>query len=244
MKYDKKLALIILSIVLFFYFILPPYNKIAQIGYCINNIGLLFSVVATPSQDEKYVFHRNNAIYLARMHNEKTALKEINKAIHLYPSNAPEYKLQRLYRDKAEINLFLQNYREALNDFLRLESHNIVDKLKIAMLLKKLGKPAKAVSFCNDILEVDLKAYAGYACLADIYASVGKYEASVAIFDLLIDRAPKQKYYGDRAYYKKMTGDIDGANEDIQSAGINEVKKPTYPQSVIESKTLRLSIFD
>ena len=51
-----------------------------------------------------------------------------------------------------------------------------------------------------------------------------KYDASVMIYDLLIDRVPnKAKYYADRGKYKKEAGDLTGYENDIKQA------KELYP---------------
>ena len=211
----KKGLIIIFIVLLVIYIITPPHNKIAQLGYVFNNIKLCMCSKET----DAYVFHRNNAVYLTRMDNPNGAIREMDKAIATLPTSASDKTLHSLYRDRANIKMFYGDYKGALNDFLRIPSHSINDYLSIAMLLKEAGKKRLAVSYCNKIIDIDIKAYAGYACIADIYASVEKYEASIAIYDLLIDRSPnKAKYYADRAMYKEKAGDSIGAKEDYKKA--------------------------
>ncbi len=197
------------------YLILPPRDKVAQIGYSFNNLKYY---LGGQDNTEAYKFYRNNAVYLAKMNRCKDAIKEMDKSIASVPENVADHIIDGLYKDRAEIEIFQNDYRNALNDFLRASNLGINDYLKVAMLLKENGKYKTAVSYCNKIIDIDIKAYAGYACLADIYANLGKYEAAVAIFDLLIDRSAKGRYYADRAIYKQMLGDRDGYNSDMDKA--------------------------
>lgn len=209
------IAVVIATVIISLYLITPPYDKFAQLGYFFNNIKL----VMCSKETDAYIFHRNNAIYLTRMDNHLGAVSEMDKAVAALPNTAPDSTLYGLYRDRASIKMYYGDYKGALNDFLRIPSHGISDYLAIAMLFKECGKRKMAVSYCNKIIDIDLKAYAGYACLADIYADVGKYEAAVAIYDLLIDRSPnKAKYYADRAAYKEKAGDRIGAKDDYEKA--------------------------
>ena len=213
---SNKMALFLLFVItMAVYFILPPHDKIAQIGYIYNNIK--FNMCG--QETEAYIFHRNNAVYLTRMQNPKSAIMEMDKAIASLPSNATEKTIYELYKDRAKIKVYYGDYKGALNDYLRIPSHGINDYLTIAMLLKENGKLNLAISYCNKIIDIDTRAYAGYACIADIYASVEKYEASIMIYDLLINRVPNRaKFYADRAMYKEKAGDIAGAAEDKKKA--------------------------
>ena len=101
----------------------------------------------------------------------------------------------------------------------RLENPGILDCFKIALLYKQIGNNRYALSYCNRILNIDPNAYIGYACAADIYATAGHYNASVKIYDLLIDKAKNRaQYYADRAAYKKKCGDIEGYKSDLKKA--------------------------
>lgn len=242
-SFDKKVILIAsLVFIVIMYFIIPPYNKLAQIGYCINNVKFYLNL----NKPEAFVFHRNNAIYLARMNNSSGALNEINKAISIVPSSTSEEFIYDLYRDRANIRLFYGDHKGALTDYLKIPNHSINDYLKIAMLLKENGKRRLAVSYCNKIIDIDIKAYAGYACIADVYGSAGKFEASVMIYDLLIDRVPnKAKYYADRAMYKRKAGDNKGADSDLKYAQelspiLDVTSSITY--DALHPKKLELSI--
>lgn len=211
----KKFMFGLLAVVFIAYFVMPPYDKIAQLHYLINNVKYCMKGQET----EAYIYHRNNAIYLTRMDNADGAIREMDKAVEVLPNNAADSILYSLYKDRAQIKMYYGDYKGALNDFLRIPSHGMNDYLSIAMLLKESGKKKLAISYCNRIIDIDIKAYAGYACIADIYASAGKYEAAVMIMDLLIDRSPnKAKYYADRAMYKEKLGDVNGARYDFDKA--------------------------
>ncbi len=228
-KQTKKIILSSVIFIFVMYLILPPHNKFAQIGYLYNNY-----TYHTSSKDlnrmPEYVFHRNNAVYLARMGSKYPSLKEIDKAIETMPENMDEIDVLRLYADRAKLRIYYKDYKGALDDFLRIPSPNMTESLKIAMLLKEQGKNKMSVSYCNRIIDMDIRAYAGYACIADVYAGIGKYDASVMIYDLLIDRVPnKAKYYADRAMYKKAAGDIQGYENDLKEA------KELYPLVDLDS---------
>lgn len=214
-KKDKHFLTILLLVTLGIYFIIPPHNKIAQIQYLCNNIQMALS----NNETEEYIFHRNNAIYLTKMNNKQGAIREMDMSVYTLPSDKPDGILYQLYRDRANIKMYYGDYKGALNDFLRLPNLGLKDYLTVAMLLKENGKKQLAVSYCNKIIDIDIKAYAGYACIADIYASAGKYDASVMIYDLLIDRVKNNsKYYADRAMYKEKAGDFEGAQQDHEKA--------------------------
>ncbi len=214
-KFNQSAFFIILAATLGIYLIIPPYDKVAQVGYLYNNIK--FNMCGQES--EAYIFHRNNAVYLTRMKNPKSAILEMDKALASLPNNVTDKAIYDLYKDRAKIKMYYGDYKGALNDYLRIPSYGINDYLAIAMLLKENGKRKLAISYCNKIIDIDLRAYAGYACLADIYASAEKYEAAVMIYDLLIDRVHnKAKFYADRAMYKEKAGDTIGAAEDRKKA--------------------------
>ena len=241
-KDKRNLVCAILIVFIAVYLSVPPYNKIAQIGYAFNNIIYMLRSKDT----DAYIYHRNNAIYLVRMSNEKGAMAEMDKSIASFPVSEYDNSLSDLYRDRAKMRIYYRDYKGALNDLLKIDSPSMNDNLAIAMLLKELGKRKLAVSYCNKIIDIDLKAYAGYACIADIYGSIGKYDASVMIYDLLIDRSPnKPRYYMDRALYKEKAGDKSGAEQDYKkaqelSSNISKTDLITY--TIIHPKRLELFI--
>ena len=140
-------------------------------------------------------------------------------AVRTIPSYVSDDELIKLYTDRGQLRMFWGEYKGALADFLRIEEPNIMDKFKIALLYKKAGNNKFALSYCNSILNTDPNAYIGYACVADIYAGVGRYDASVKVYDMLIERTKNRaRYYADRAYYKKKCGDFNGYNSDMLKA--------------------------
>ena len=153
--------------------------------------------------------------------------------------------MNSLYRDRAMIRLYFKEYKGALEDFLKLPQLDFNDRLKVAQLYKKIGNNKYALSYCNSILDIDPQAYAGYACIADVYATAGKPHVSVKVYNMLIDRVPnRSKYYLDRAHYKKICGDIEGANIDLEQAEIYSTSLRGSNFSIIEDainpKTLEL----
>ncbi len=168
----------------------------------------------------EYLFHRNNAVYLAKMYpNKKKALDEMNKAIQTFPSYFSDSELKSLYKDRAEIRLMAGDYKGALSDFMNSGDIQFNDNLKVAMLFKEQGNYREAMSFCNRILEADSTAFAGFACLSDLYSSIGRYDIAIKVWNLSIDRRSNNpKAYVERARVKKKNGDIIGYNQDIAKA--------------------------
>lgn len=245
-KEDLKLLLkVFLFFVVVTWLCTPPGNKLMQVLFWGNNAQYVYAKYVKKDDANAYLFHRNNAIYLAKMDFREKAYNEINKAIEIYPMYLGEKKLDGLYKDKGLICLYFKDYKEALKYLIRVKSVNILDNLRMAMLFKVNGNYKYALSYCNEIFAVDYNAYAGYACVADIYATAGKPGTSVRLFDLLISKYPKRaKYYADRAFYKKMLYDIDGYNEDMAKA--KELStfanfESSITRDILEPKRLDLS---
>lgn len=213
------LSVIVFVVIFAIWMILAPGDKLAQFSFIGNNIKRCYAKNVQKQDVDEWKFHRNNAICLAKMKNKDGAFREINLAVKTISSSENDYEYYRLYKDRAMLRLYFQDYSGALDDYLRLPSLSLVDKLKVAMLFKKIDNNKEAAKYCNDILNTDMTAYAGYACLADVYANVGKYDSSVKIYDLLISRANKNPvYYTNRAEYKKLAGDFQGYEEDLATA--------------------------
>ncbi len=226
----KYLVTFILCLFLIGYLATPPYNKIAQWQYIYNNLDFLKIKEKMIMEGNEYLFYRNNAVYLAKMNEKQDSLKEIDKAIEIAQNKSNEPQLQRLYSERSKIRMYFDDYEGALDDLLKIEHLTQDEHLKLAMLLKKQGDYKQAANYCNQIINKDIKAYIGYACLAEVYAEIKKYNSSVMVYSLLIDRVPgKAKYYADRAMYKKAAGDIEGYEADLKKA------KDIYP--MVDTKT-------
>lgn len=220
-KDDRKiLALLCLIIIIVVWFVAPPRNKMAQICFWGKNTQYWFAQRFDSNVANEWVFHRNNAIYLARMDNPKGAMKEMHKAFVTMPSYVSDEKLSKLYKDSATLKIYYKDYKGALDDYTRVKTKlDLTDRLKLALLYKMNGNNKYALSYCNSILDIDPTAYAGYACVADVYDSVGRPDASVKIYDLLVDRVPnRSQYYKDRAMYRQKSGDEEGYKQDIEKA--------------------------
>lgn len=225
----------------------PPGNKFLQICFWGNNTKLFAAKIMNNSDSTEYLFHRNNAVYLAKMYdNKKRALIEMDNAIKTLPSYVSESELKSLYKDRAYIKLMAGDYKGSLNDFLHSDDIQFNDNLKVAMLFKEQGNYREAMSYCNRILSIDATAYAGYACLSDLYSSIGRYDIAVRLWDLLIDRKPNMpRAYAERAQVKKKMGDNMGYNSDVAKAkeflpSINIEESITY--DALHPKILNLSI--
>ncbi len=219
----KNDAIILSMIVIAFLFVVwlctPPGNKFLQMAFWGSNTRLFFAKLTNSAAATEWIFHRNNAVYLAKMKNKEASLLEIDKAIMTFPAYGKDRDLANLYKDRAQIRTYWKDYKGALDDYIHSDSIDMQDYLRVAMLYKLNGNYKEAMSFCNSILDVDPNAYAGFACMADVYAELGHYELSVRVFDLLIDRVKNRpKYYSDRAMYKQKCGDSAGAKDDLAKA--------------------------
>lgn len=243
----KLLILIILGFLFVAWLFTPPGNKFLQICFWGNNTKYFITKLFKPEKCTEYIFHRNNAVFLAKMYPQRnTALREINKAIETLPSYAPQRELESLYKDRAEIRLFLGDYKGALNDFVNSGKLSINDRLKVALLFNKAGNYREALSNCNAILNIDMNAYAGFACLAEVYKTAERPEVSLKVWDLAILRNKNNaRVYADRARLKRELGDTYGFEADLSKA---KEYSPTInvEESLIEDtlnpKLLSLSI--
>lgn len=220
-KDDAKLLTGIIIVFLFVAWLCtPPGNKFLQVCFWGNNTKMLISKITHNSDDTEYIFHRNNAVYLAKMYpDKKRALREMNKAIETLPSFAPEAELKTLYKERAMIRLMAGDYKASLSDYINSDDIQFNDYLRVAMLFKEAGNYREAMRYCNNILETDSTAYAGYACLSELYTSLGRYDVAVNIWNLAIDRKPNNpRAYVDRAKAKKQMGDVVGYDADIAKA--------------------------
>ena len=220
-KDDIKLVVwLIVGFLLVVWFCTPPGNKFLQVCFWGNNTQMFIAKLKHEDTNE-YIFHRNNAVYLAKMFpkDNKKAIVEMDKAIATLPNYAKEEELLTLYRERAQIHMFLGNYKQALNDYARIKNPGFNDYLRIAMLYKIAGNYRVALSYCNSILSIDNTAFAGFACLADIYDTVGYTESAIRVWDLAFDRRKNlPRGYLSRALLKKKIGDMKGYEEDLAKA--------------------------
>lgn len=243
----KLLAWVICGFLFVAWLCTPPGNKFLQVCFWGNNTQLFISKLTHNSDAMEYLFHRNNAVYLAKMYpNKKKALEEMNKAIQTFPSYSSESELKSLYKDRADIRLMAGDYKGALSDFMNSGDIQFNDNLKVAMLFKEQGNYREAMSYCNRILEVDSTAYAGFACLSNLYTNLGRYDIALKVLDLSIDRRTNNaKAYAERAKVKKLMGDLEGYNKDVAKAKeysptINIDESLTY--DALHPKILTLTI--
>ena len=216
----KLLVWIVVGFLFIAWFCSPPGNKLLQLCFWGNNTKYFITKLFSDNSSTEYIFHRNNAVYLAKMYPDKpTALKEMNKAIETLPSFASDAELRNLYKDRAEIRLFLGDHKGALNDFINSDLISFSDNLKVAMLFKVAGNYKEAMNYCNAMLNQDPFAYAGFACMAEIYLSVDRPDVALRVWNLALDRNKNNpRAYVDRALVKKAMGDLSGYNTDLKLA--------------------------
>lgn len=245
-KNDRKiLTIIIVGFLFVVWLCTPPGNKFAQMCFWGNQTQLFWAKLTNNAETKEWLIHRNNAVYNVRMGRKEDAILEMDKAIDTLPVYMDK-KLSSLYKDRAQLRIYYEDYKGALSDYLKVENLNMMDKFKVAMLYKSIGQNKLGVEYCNSILNLDPKAYMGYVCIADIYAGVGRYDTSVRVFDLLISRSPNNAgYYLDRAQYKELAGDNAGANEDRAKAKeVNSIanNKISLVEQALHPKVLGLQI--
>lgn len=216
----KLLTAIIFGFLLLVWLCSPPGNKFLQVCFWGNNTRLVISKIMNTSKATEYKFHRKNAIYLAKMYPSRMdGVREMDRAIATLPSYATDGELKSLYRDRAEIKLFLGDKTGALSDFMNSGTLNFNDNYKVAMLFSLAGNNKEAISYCHAILNADPNAYSGFSCYSNIYVSVGRPDIALRLWDLAIDRNKNNpRAYVDRAVVKKSMGDLAGYEEDIQRA--------------------------
>ncbi len=233
---------ILFFILMVIWLLTPPGNKIAQVCLYGTKVQHFITQLTNPESVSEWIYHRNSAIYFGKMKYKKEALVEMKKAIDSYPVEAEEKGLDQLYRDSAILNLYFGEYKAALSDYMMVHSElDIYDTLRIALLWKLNGDNKRALTYCNMIFNMGNYTYAGYACIAEVYAEAGQPDAAVRVYDILIDSVGKRaKYYAERAKYKKMCGLNESAEEDIKKAKelmpyidldasiINDVMKPKH----------------
>lgn len=240
----KLLACIIAGFLFVVWLCTPPGNKFAQMCLWGNHTKMFIASIVNPDATTEYVFHRKNAMYLVDMKMYKNALIELDKALGSLPPYAADNALYGLYRDRGRLKMYLGDYKGAVDDFLRIPDPSMDDALNTALCFKNIGNNKSALTYCNTVVNMDAKSYAGFACIADVYAGVGKYDTAVRVFDLLIDRSPTwPKYYVERANYKKALGDRKGYEADIAKAKeLSPVVDEEYSiiKDVLYPKTFKL----
>ena len=243
----KLLTLVIAIFICILWLCTPPGNKFLQMCFFGNHVKYFIVKITDNDATTKYIFHRNNAIYLAKLYKNKPyAVEEMNKAIEAAPSFVADSEMKLLYKERAQIKLYVGDYNGALDDYLHSENISFTENLTVAMLLKERGNYRLAGTYCNAILNTDAMAYAGYACLSELYTSIGKYETALHLWDLAIDRNKNNpRAYLDRAKIKKKIGDIKGYEDDVVLAKkylptIDEDESITY--DALHPKILSLQI--
>lgn len=254
MSYYKRkqvsIAPVVICAIIFFialWFCTPPGNKFAQLCLYGNHMQYFIAKLTTPQEDlNRWAFHRNNAIYLALMDNQTSSIKEMNKAIHYFPLYKSEQELEALYAERAYLYTYWGQYRAALTDYLRIKNPTLIQQFKIAILYKEIGNKKAALTYCNRVINTDATAYIGYACIADLYASVGNYKTSIRLYDLLIDKTcGRARYFADRALYKKLAGDLEGYQIDRKKAtelGGNIDEYPPIFEEMLRPKKVNLKM--
>lgn len=240
----KLLSMFIVAFLILIWLATPPGNKFAQMCFWGHNVQYAVTRVLDKNVTEEYKFYWKNAIYLAKM-NDKKSLVMMDKAIETMPKYFTERQTELMYKERAKIKCMFKDYKGALDDYLRVTSLDNDDILRVAFLFKIQARPNLAVSYCNKLLSIEMGFADGCACMADVYAGVGKVASSVKIYNYLISKEPNvAKYYIARANYKKVLGDNLGERNDIYLAELKDpnARKEYYPVTdVLLAKNIKLS---
>ena len=218
----RLLKIIVFLFVIAVWLVTPPGNKFIQVCFWGHNVQYAITRIKDKNVTEEYKFYWNNAIYLTQLGDQK-ALTEMDKAIILMPPYFTETQSQTMYKERAKMRCVFKDYKGALDDYLKVKNLNNDDILRIALLLKTQKKNSLALSYCNKLLFIELGLPNACACVADVYASVGKFNSSIKVYDYLIKREPDvAEHYLARAKYKKIVGDNIGARNDIYLAQLKD----------------------
>lgn len=219
-----KLILIIITISVFTWLILPPKNKTKQVLYSAHSLYSNILKLTGNTVNKEYLIHRNNAVYIVNLYPKNSekidiALREIDLAFRIFPSNGSENERKQLYKDRAYIKYYAGKYASAIDDFLLADSAEYNDILHLAVLYNKTNQYDKAYDLCTKLVNIDEHLYQGYACLASIRHIKKDSISPIDTMTLAIDNKAYNPYaYLERAMYKKLNNDIAGANEDIEKA--------------------------
>lgn len=223
-KDDKNcLYFLIILIIINVWFFTAPAKRVTEMSLIANNIKYHFAQMTHDNTFEEYLYHRNNATYLVKLNNKqrtKHAIIEMDKAISTVPDYVSSGVIQSLYRDRAYVKLYAGDKKGALDDFLLAGDLNMVDNLKIAVLLTERSAFGLAAKHCQNILKEDRGAISGYICLSYVYEKAGKQSSALKIYNYAIatKKPANPKLYVERALFKKRINDIKGYNEDIAIA--------------------------
>ena len=215
----KFIIAVIIVCTVILWLCIPNINKFAQMSLWGNKIQYYIANL-TGENTEEYLFHRNNAVYLAKMSKQnKDAISEMNKAIETLPNFANDIELNKLYKDRGCINLYLGNHKDALSDYIRSKEISFSDYLTVALLFQEINKYNYAQSYCNAILYTDSSAFSGYACLAYLYEKAGQPQTAIKVWDVAISRGQnKAKSYANKARILKDLGYIRDYEKNMKKA--------------------------
>ena len=223
-KDDKKFLYFIFALLIInIWFFSAPVKRLAQIGMINNFIRFQYAQLTHQKYPEEYVFHRNNAVYLVRMNNKtrtKHAIIEMDKSISTVPEYVPKGAVQNLYKDRAYIKLFAGDKKGALDDLLLSGDLSMNDNLKAAALLTEREVYGMARKHCQNILQENDTAIAGYVCMSHVYEHAGRPKSALKIYNYAINtkRPDNPKLYVERALLKQRINDYNGYDEDIAMA--------------------------
>ncbi|MCQ2754637.1 MAG: hypothetical protein MJ231_06285 [bacterium] len=221
-KDDLVLLFLLLFAAIFIIWNVTSWGKqLDQIAFVFHKIQHKYMLIVNRDTVEEYKYYRNNAVLFARLKDKTRAYEEIDKAFKTVPHYIKDEVDNSLYRDKAQIETWFGDYKLAISDYARVSDQlSILDKCKMGILFGYIGNKRYAVKFCNDALQQDPNYYLAWACMADVYASVGKYDVAVKLYDYFIDNSQSKsaRYYMDRAYYKEKSGDKLGHDDDVAQA--------------------------
>lgn len=127
------------------------------------------------------------------------------------------------YAARADSNIGLKNYKEALKDAnaaLELNASHVEARLNRAFALYYLGKLDEALADVKKVVERDRKSYKGYVLQGMIYGSKKQFEEAIQCFEsaLEIDQKGDFTLYFERAKAFLGAGQAQQAKDEIANA--------------------------
>ena len=246
-KDEKKNKVGFIIVAIFLAWLIAPFggNKFIQLSYMSYNVVHFIMQKLNITKVPDYIYFRNKAVYLAKISPDKPerAYKELDKAIELLSEN--ENELDKIYRDKAQIRLFLGDKKGALEDLELINSPEAIDTYMMGLLYADKRNFEEADDYCRQTISKSYQTMIGYVCLANIQEKLGNINGAIGYYNLAIERSNNPKAYVERANLKRKLQDINGAQQDLESA---KELSPYVDENlsivgdVINPKTLTLNI--
>ena len=230
----------------------PHNNSFIRLSYWSYNLFYNATKVLHIPFSTETMYHRNNAIYLARINknNSEKSLNEIQRAVDLAAAKESTGELEYLYKERAILKLYYGDKDGALEDYEKAVGviNEPMDNMRLAILLTDNHKYKDAVMQCKRILwRGTVPPPFGYVCLAYVYEKSGSPDAALSVYDWAIDRGRQEAYlYIERANLKKRMGDDEAYIQDINNAKKIDpdikIKDDSFTEKALNLKNIPIKV--